>query len=378
VAASASGPDGPGGPYGQPAHRAGAAAWLARQWWRPRRGVVGWLLTPLAWLYGALAALQRVRARRRRWRAECPMLVVGNLVVGGAGKTPTVIALVQALRAAGWRPGVISRGYGRRGRGRREVDASASAAEVGDEPWLIHRRTLAPLVVAGRRSAAARLLLRRHPEVDLLIADDGLQHHALARDAEVWVFDERGVGNGALLPAGPLRQPLPDRVPPQALVLYNASRPSTPLPGALATRRLAGAVLLDEWQRGAPMQPAALTALAGRTITALAGIAAPERFFGMLRDAGLTLQPLPLPDHAALDVAPWRAGTPEVVCTEKDAAKLIGLPAAALGTTRVWVVGLDFRLPEDFVAALQLRLRAVRSQRPVPARPDRPPPDRRP
>jgi tetraacyldisaccharide 4'-kinase len=359
------GPNGPNGATGRGGRgaRTRLEAWLARQWWRPRRSAVGWLLTPLAWVYGLLAAAQRTRVSRR-WRAPCPVLVVGNLVVGGAGKTPTVIALVQALRTAGWHPGVVSRGYGRQGTGRCEVDAAATAIEVGDEPWLIHRRTLAPLVVAERRSAAARLLLRKHPEVDLLIADDGLQHHALARDAEVWVFDERGVGNGALLPAGPLRQPLPAAVPPQALVLYNAPGPSTPLPGAVATRRLAGAVLIDEWQRGAAMQPAALRSLAGRPVPAVAGVAAPERFFGMLRDAGLTVEPLPLPDHAALASAPWRPGTPEVVCTEKDAAKLVALPPGALGTTRVWVVGLDFRLPDDFLAAVQQRLRAASRQRP--------------
>lgn len=363
-------PTGAGGRRLGPLERNGLADWLARQWWQPRRSVTGWLLSPLAWVYGALAALRRARPSGR-WRAPCPVLVVGNLVAGGAGKTPTVIALVQTLRAAGWHPGVVSRGYGRRSTGRREVDATASALDVGDEPWLIHRRTLVPLVVAERRSAAARLLLRNHPEVDLLIADDGLQHHALARDAEVWVFDERGIGNGALLPAGPLRQPLPASVPPQAVVLYNAPRPSTPLPGAVATRRLAGAVLLDEWQRGAAMQRAALRALAGRPVPAVAGIAAPERFFGMLRDAGLTVEPMPLPDHAVLESAPWRPGTPEIVCTEKDAAKLVALPPGLLGTTRVWVVGLDFHLPDDFLAAVQQRLRAAVRQRPTPDDPRR-------
>ncbi|MCP5289103.1 MAG: tetraacyldisaccharide 4'-kinase [Burkholderiaceae bacterium] len=336
------------------------ALWLQRHWWTVPPTLAARALAPLSWVYRVLEALQRRDAQRRRWRARCPVLVVGNLVAGGAGKTPTVIALVQALRAAGWHPGVVSRGYGRATRGLHEVDAATPAATVGDEPWLIHRRTLAPVVVAERRTLAARELLRRHPEVDLLIADDGLQHHALARDAEVWVFDERGVGNGMLLPAGPLRQPLPQSLPPQAVVLYNAPRPSTPLRGALARRTLAGAALLADWQRGAAMDMAALKALAGRPIPALAGIGAPDRFFDMLRDAGLTIEPLPLPDHARLDAAPWRAGTPEVVCTEKDAAKLVALGA---GTTRVWVVGLDFRLPQGLVAAVQRRLRIARRRR---------------
>ena len=336
------------------------AVWLQRQWWAAPPSLAARALVPLAWIYRMLAALQRREAARRRWRARCPVLVVGNLVAGGAGKTPTVIALVHALRAAGWHPGVVSRGHGRRSRGLREVDAASTAAEVGDEPWLIHRRTMVPVVVAERRTEAARELLRRHAEVDLLIADDGLQHHALARDAEVWVFDERGVGNGMLLPAGPLRQPLPPALPPKALLLYNAPRPTTPLRGALARRTLAGAALLADWQRGGAMDMAALRALAGRRVAALAGIGAPERFFDMLRDAGLTIEPLPLPDHARLDTTPWRAGTPEVVCTEKDAAKLVALRA---DTTRVWVVGLDYQLPQGFVAAVQRRLRHARRRR---------------
>lgn len=337
--------------------RAVLARWLARQWWQapvsPGRpvpsGLPQQLLAPLAALYGALS-LRRGRAVAPAWRAPCPVIVVGNLVVGGAGKTPTVIALVKAMRDAGYRPGVISRGYGRRTRGVQTVAAGRPALEVGDEPWLIARATGAPVVVGEQRVAAAQVLLQAQPEVDLLIADDGLQHHALPRDAEVWVFDERGVGNGRLLPAGPLRQPLPATLPPRAFVLYNAPRPSTPLPGALAQRALAGAVGLADWQRGAPMQPTALDALAGRPLLALAGIAAPERFFGMLRERGLAIQALPLPDHARLDTLPWPPGTPDVLCTEKDAAKLVQLDS---GSTRVWVVGLDFRLPADFVAALR-------------------------
>jgi tetraacyldisaccharide 4'-kinase len=137
------------------------------------------------------------------------------------------------------------------------------------------------------------------------------------------------------------------------MLLYNAAQASTPLPGALATRGLAGAQPLDEWVRGLPMEPASLQALRGRPLTAVAGIAAPERFFGMLRAQGLSVVGLPLPDHAAYDRPPWPAGTSEVLCTEKDAAKLQALD---LGSTKLWVVGLDFRLPPDFLAALRKRI----------------------
>jgi tetraacyldisaccharide 4'-kinase len=332
-------------------------AWLERalvaRWYAGPAPV--WL-RPLAGLYAGLAALNTLPwalGLRQPWRAPCPVLVVGNLVVGGAGKTPTVIALVQALRALGWRPGVVSRGHGRRSRGTQVATAGLDAAALGDEPWLIHRRTRAPVAVGTSRVEAAKALLQAHPEVNLLIADDGLQHHALARDLELWVFDERGVGNGALLPAGPLRQALPGQLPARARVLYNAPAASTALPGALATRRLAGAVLLADWRSGQPMAPAALQALRGRPVLAIAGIAAPERFFGMLRGEGLTIIAMPLPDHADLATLPWPPGTAEVLCTEKDAAKL---DPARCGHTQVWVVGLDFRLPPELIADLHCSL----------------------
>lgn len=323
--------------------RAALERWLVARWYGPSVPV---LLLPLAWLYRGLSALD---ALRRPWRAPCPVVVVGNLVAGGAGKTPSVIALVQALQARGRRPGVVSRGFGRQTRGTRLLAPGDAAPAVGDEPWLIARRTGAPVAVGHSRVDAARALLQAHPQIDILVADDGLQHHALARDLEVWVFDERGVGNGALIPAGPLRQRLPAQLPPQARVLYNAAAPSTPLPGVMARRALAGAVALADWHRGAAMDPAALAALRGREVTAIAGIAAPERFFGMLRSAGLTIRPCPLPDHAPFEALPWPDGTAEVVCTEKDAAKLDPLRCAGMA---VWVVGLDFQLPPELIAAL--------------------------
>jgi biopolymer transport protein ExbD len=205
------------------------------------------------------AAAARRLAYRRGWRlahaAPVPVVVVGNLVAGGAGKTPTVIALVQAMRAAGRHPGVVSRGFGRHGEATLAVAADSAATAVGDEPLLIRRRSGAPVWVGRRRIDAARALCAAHPEVDVLVADDGLQHLALARQAEIIVFDERGAGNGRLLPAGPLREPLPAAVPPRACVLYNAPAATTALPGALARRRLAGVLPLAAWRAGAAIRP---------------------------------------------------------------------------------------------------------------------------
>ncbi len=345
-----------------PSLRAALERALTRVWYARRSAPLG--LRLLSGLYAALSTLSALPWRlrwRHPWRAPCPVVVVGNLVAGGAGKTPTVIALVGALQAAGWRPGVVSRGHGRRSRGVVVAGADDAAARLGDEPFLIRRRTGVPLAVGARRADAAAALLAAHPEVDVLVADDGLQHPALARDLALWVFDERGAGNGALLPAGPLRQRLPVQLPARTWVLYNAATRTTPLPGALATRALAGAVALAEWHRGAAMEPAALRALRGRPVHAMAGIAAPERFFGMLRDAGLDIVAQPLPDHAPLDPPPWPPGTPDLLCTEKDAAKL---DPARTGGTRVWVVGLDFRLPSALVAELLAALDALRGTAP--------------
>lgn len=343
---------------------------LTRLWWRERRSALAWLLWPLSALYRLALALRRAGYALglcRVQHAPVPVIVVGNLVAGGAGKTPTVIALLHVLRAAGLRPGVISRGHGRRGGGVAEVTATSTAGEVGDEPLLIRRRSGVPVWVARRRIDAARALCAAHAEVDVLVADDGLQHLALARDVQVIVFDERGIGNAALLPAGPLRQPMPAHVPVNSHVLYNAPRPSTPWPGALAERGLGGAVRLRDWWAGAPPKPAALQALRGRPVLAAAGMAAPQRFFAMLRDAGLQITPLPLSDHFRFDLLPWPADTPDVVLTEKDAVKL---DASADGATRIWVATLDLRLPEAFNAALLDNLRrlqrAPRAPQPTP------------
>lgn len=339
---------------------------LTRMWWREVRTPLAWGLWPLSALFGAVLALRTLAyalGLRRVERAPVPVIVVGNLVAGGAGKTPSVIALVEVLRRAGWRPGVISRGHGRRGDGVDEVTAHSAAAAVGDEPLLIRRRSGVPVWVARRRIDAARALCAAHAEVDVLVADDGLQHLALARDVQLIVFDERGLGNGALLPAGPLRQPLPRYVPVNSHVLYNATRASTPWPGALAQRRLAGAVRLRDWWHGAPPQPQALEALCGRALWAAAGMAAPQRFFDMLRAAGLRFTPLALGDHHDFARLPWPADATDVVLTEKDAVKL---SAASDGATRIWVVTLDFQLPEDLSAALLDNLRRVQRRQDPP------------
>lgn len=325
---------------------------LVAHWQRPQPSLLSRALQPLSWLYAAAAAADRAlyaSGLRRIERAACPVIVVGNLVAGGAGKTPTVIALVALLRSLGWRPGVISRGHGRASRDARRVAADSPAALVGDEPLLIHLRTRAPVAVARQRIDAARLLCGGPEPVDLLVADDGLQHHALGRDVQVLVFDERGAGNGLLLPAGPLRERVPDALPARSIVVYNAPRPSTALPGFAATQRLAGAVSLDDWWQGRPADTASLQALRGRPVIACAGMAQPQRFFALLEQAGLAIERLAMPDHAPYRQLPWPRQAGDVVVTEKDAVKL--RPGSG-GGTRVWVAPLDFTLDADLGPAL--------------------------
>jgi tetraacyldisaccharide 4'-kinase len=309
------------------------------------------LLLPLSWLYRALAAAHRRWTGRAR-PLGVPVIVIGNLVAGGAGKTPSVLATVALLRAAGWRPGIVSRGYGRATEGARLVDDASSAQDVGDEPLLLHRRARVPVAVGRDRVAAAQALRLAHPGVNLIVSDDGLQHHRLPRDVQVIVFDERGAGNGHLLPAGPLREPLPAHVPPRSLLLYNAEAPSTALPGFTARRSLAGAVPLAQWWQGEPASLQALEALRGRSFVAAAGMAAPQRFFAMLQAAGLHIVPCPLPDHHDYAALPWGPDTSDVVVTEKDAVKL---RPDRMGATRVWVVALDFA-PEPAYARTLLAL----------------------
>ena len=328
-------------------------------WWRPRPSLQARLLQPLAALYGALR-----HARLRRCPAALPtpvpVVVVGNLVVGGAGKTPIVIALVQALEQAGWHPGVVSRGFGRRTSSVAEVRPDSPPGAVGDEPLLIRRRTGVPVWVGRERLLAARALCEQHPQVDVLVSDDGLQHHALARVAEWVVFDERGAGNGLLLPAGPLREPLPTTLAGNTRVLYNAARPSTLLPGTPVARRIGSVLPLAAWWQGDDQQAIALAALQGRPVLALAGTANPETFFNQLEDAGLQITRCPQADHAAYATLPWPSGTADVLTTEKDAVKLQPLRA---GSVRVWVARLDLDLPADLVRDLIMLLQRAATER---------------
>jgi tetraacyldisaccharide 4'-kinase len=317
---------------------------LQRAWLR--RGVLARLLWPVSFLFGALAALWRGAYRMgliKSVRMPVPVVVVGNVVAGGSGKTPVVMAVVEHLRSRGLSPGVVSRGYGRATTsGCREVRSDSHASEVGDEPLLVAQTCGVPVFVGSDRALAARALLAAHPATRVIVSDDGLQHYRLQRDVEICVFDERGTGNGWLLPAGPLREPWPRAVD---LVLRTGA--TTGITGFEVSRRLAPLA------RRADGMLIALADLKERHLKALAGIARPEAFFEMLRAEGLQLaQTLALPDHHDYGTTPVGGEGGDLVCTEKDAVKLWRLQPQA------WAVPLLLAIEPQFWAALDRLLDA--------------------
>ncbi len=325
------------------------AGWLQRQWFEQRRlSPALWLLLPLAWLFALLAWVNRRRARPER--LPVPVVVVGNITVGGAGKTPLTLWLAQQLAARGWHPGIVSRGYGGNATTPRPVTRASAAVAVGDEPLLLARRSGAPVWVGRRRVAAGRALLNAHPEVDLLLCDDGLQHHALARDVELAVFDGRGAGNGWRLPVGPLREPL-SRLAAVDAVICNGT-PDSRIPSGVPAFDMvlrAG----EFYSLADPGRHCGAAALAGRKLYALAGIGDPRRFFRTLEGLGLACEAHPFPDHhayCAADLAFARDGI--LLMTEKDAVKCAGLT-----TGDAWVLPVEADLAPALIDLVEEKIR---------------------
>lgn len=311
------------------------AAWYSEAPWL-------WLLRPLELVFRVIAGLRRSAYQHglmKRWRAPVPVVIVGNITVGGTGKTPIVIALVEHLQGLGLRPGVVSRGYGASSKAfPHTVNSQSTAADCGDEPLLIYRRTGCPCVVAPDRAAAARQLLAASP-VDVILADDGLQHYGLERDLEIVLLDEaRGVGNGFCLPAGPLREP-PSRLLDADFVLYRGS---------------------DRVQDGVRYSHECLVNVATgaqrdlspdatmKVISAVAGIGQPEQFFNTLSEIGYTVQAYTFPDHHRYTSEDF-ALLPEqpVIMTEKDAVK-----CANLAGDDAWYLKISAEIPRGVTEAV--------------------------
>lgn len=340
-----------------------------------RRGPLACALWPLSLLFRAVGGLRAGLYRAgllKSSRLPVPVVVVGNIYIGGTGKTPLTIWLVQALQAAGMRPGVISRGHGSDADGAREVGALSTPAEVGDEPLLIKQRTGCPVMVGRDRAATGRALLAAHPDVDIVVTDDGLQHYALQRDIEIILFDGRGAGNGWLLPAGPLREPVARRrdftvinapLLTDELVRAVGCQPRQPMSGSGPDIRSASATMSGpDPDMLAPIQmtlvgeyaeqlrdrrqrrPLAALDQPGLRLAAAAGIGNPARFFGMLKAAGLSIAELPLPDHHDYTDRPFaRLEADIILMTEKDAVKCAQIEELR-DDPRLWVVPVTARI----------------------------------
>jgi tetraacyldisaccharide 4'-kinase len=301
-------------------------SWLNRIWYD--RATPPWWLLPLSLTYGAVAGSRRylyIKRLRKSIQLSSPVVVVGNLSAGGTGKTPLVCWLAARLTDLGFKPGVVTRGYGGSSRNVRLVEPSDDPSIVGDESILLARRTGAPVAIGRDRPAASQLLV--NAGCDVIVSDDGLQHYALARDCEIVVIDgDRRFGNGWLLPAGPLRE-TPARLAAADAIVVNGGRAL--LDGALSMRLEAkSAVSLV----GAAVKT--LDEFAGHSVHAVAGIGNPERFFNMLRAHGIEVSGHPLPDHARLQAADiCFADQRPVLMTEKDAVK-----CAAIAGPQHWYV----------------------------------------
>lgn len=304
-------------------------------------GPLAWLLLPVGMIFFAIAALRRLAYRLGWLRSEClpvPVVVVGNIIAGGAGKTPLTLWLAQQLVVAGRRPGIVSRGYGRDRDDIRKVGAGETARDVGDEPLLLARRSGCPVYVGSDRSAAASALLADHPECDLILCDDGLQHYRLRRDVEIAVIDRRGLMNGWPLPAGPLREPV-SRLRQVDAVVRNGTT-TAPLPGVRTfTMHLAGERFL---RLDAPQITCVANDLAGLRLHAVAGIGEPQRFFDHLAKLGLHFESHDFPDHHRYGPDDLKFGGDAVLMTEKDALKCAGLSALP-----IWVLPVDAVVEPD-------------------------------
>lgn len=290
--------------------------WLQKQWYKARLHPLLFLLAPLSLLFWLVTNLRRslyALGILRRHKAQVPVIVVGNISVGGTGKTPMVVALCQWLTEEGWTPGIVSRGYGAKGPFPHSVSAEDSPEQAGDEPLLMRRRTGCPVVIAPKRTQAAEYLAKHHPTVDVIISDDGLQHYALKRDIELIMLDaERGTGNGWLLPAGPLREG-PWRLKGADWVISNYGRH--------AFARHVVDVEPGDWYRVDNHQKIDLNT--NEQFYAVAGIGHPKRFFNSLAAQDISVEQCQgFADHHRFRESDFAEMTEKsVLMTEKDAGK---------------------------------------------------------
>lgn len=328
--------------YPLPPSRPSADSGLAAVW--RQRSPAACLLYPVSVVFCALSALRRIAYRfglLTTISLPVPVVVVGNITVGGSGKTPLVVHLAKALMEKGRRPGVITRGYRGSATQPAQVPLDGAPETFGDEALLLARNCACPVFVGRDRAAAGGALLASHPECDVILSDDGLQHYRLARDVELAVFDSRGIGNGWCLPAGPLRESVSRLTTVDALVLNEITVAPAPTSGRpLFRMTLEGNEfrLLDNTRA-----VQTVTGLSGLNLHVVAGIGAPERFFAHLRTLGLEFTEHAFPDHHWYSPAELDYRGDAILTTEKDAVKLATLKLSL----PVWVLPVTACLSPD-------------------------------
>lgn len=327
--------------------------WLTQKWYQ--RHPSRWLLTPLSACYRSLIWLRHQAYHRglfQQCQLSAPVIIIGNITVGGTGKTPFVIWLAQQLTEAGFKPGIISRGYGGQSLSSPQlVSADSDPRIVGDEPVLIAQRSQCPVMVFSNRVIAGKLLLASH-KCDIIITDDGLQHYALKRDIEIVIVDgERQFGNQHCLPAGPLREPLSRLQSIDFLVFNGGDHPH----GHKMQLQASALINLHD-----PTQHKPLADFAGETVHAVVGIGYPKRFFQQLRQQDISLLTHPFPDHH-----PYQKNDLDfpddhpILMTEKDAVK-----CKVFASDNMWFLPVDAQLDTDFSRLLMQRINALNKKEP--------------
>ncbi|MGD9153007.1 MAG: tetraacyldisaccharide 4'-kinase [Gammaproteobacteria bacterium] len=307
-----------------------------------RHSILSYLLLPLSWLFWLIIIIRRW-LYQKKIKTIChfpvPIIIVGNITVGGTGKTPFVIWLANLLVQQGFRPGIVSRGYKAQNlREPRLITSTSKVTESGDEPLIIARHTNCPIAIAPNRCKAVKLLIEQY-NCDIIISDDGLQHYALARDIEIAIVDgQHKFGNGFLLPAGPLREPI-SRLKSVSFIIYNT-----------IDMHLRPAVMLAAVNDS--KQHLNIKEILDQTIHAVAGIGNPQRFFATLRNLGLQIIEHPFPDHHNFKPKDIDFGQDTlVIMTEKDAVK-----CAQFSDQRHWFLPVNAELEQDFTNNLLSRI----------------------
>lgn len=317
--------------------------------WQKTNGVVQ-LLRPLSALYAYISEANKQKKISQQKKLPVPVIVVGNINVGGTGKTPVTIALIEALKEKGYNVGLISRGYGRESKETIVSDGKILAEYLGDEPYLVQQKTAVPVAVASQRYDAGMALLKENPEVNIIISDDGLQHYALHRDFEIAVFGQQGIGNGYILPAGPLREGVERLNSVDAILTIDESFQFL-LPYSEKCYKIAQQIGVP-YQLNNSKQTREWKNFSH--VSAVAGIAHPNNFFTALSSKSIFVKAYPFTDHHVYHLTDFAKMAAPILMTEKDAVKCTHI----LNHHDAWVVPLETQLPQPFIELIIQKISA--------------------